>query len=143
MKANNADLWSGLALGGLGVFIIAQASRWEYLGNDGPGPGFFPLWYGIAMTSLSLVLIFSSIRRKENQAIDWTGAGRAFATWAAFALAAAALKWAGFLVCFAALTFFVVAVMYRRPLKVAAVVALATTAGFYVVFPLALGVKLP
>ena len=143
MRANNADLWSGLALGGLGVFIITQASRWEYLGNDGPGPGFFPLWYGIAMTSLSLVLIFSSIRRKENQAIDWTGAGRAFATWAAFALAAAALKWAGFVVCFAGLIFLVVGVFYGGPLMVGGVGARPPTAGFYVVFPLALGVKLP
>ena len=141
MKANNADLWSGLALGGLGVYIITQASRWEYLGSDGPGPGFFPLWYGIAMTGLSAALVGFSLRNQA--AVDWSGAGRAFATWGAIALAAAALKWAGFLVCFAALTFFVVAVMYRRPLKVAATVALGLTAGFYLVFPLALGVKLP
>jgi hypothetical protein len=33
--------------------------------------------------------------------------------------------------------------MYRRPLKVAAAVAVALSAGFYLVFPLALGVKLP
>lgn len=141
MKANNADLWSGLALGGLGVYIITQAARWEYLGSDGPGPGFFPLWYGIAMTGLSLALMAFSLRNQE--AVDWSGAGRAFATWGAVALAVAALKWAGFLVCFAALTFFIVAVMYRRPLRLAATVAVALTAGFYLVFALALGVKLP
>ena len=44
---------------------------------------------------------------------------------------------------FAALTFFVVAVMYRRPVRVAAVVAVALAAGFYVLFPLLLGVNLP
>jgi putative tricarboxylic transport membrane protein len=142
VKANHADLWSGLALGGLGVYIIAQAWGWEYLGADGPGPGFFPLWYGIAMVGLSLVLVLSSIWNKET-AVDWSGAGRAFATWGAFAVAAMALKWAGFLVCFAALTFVIVAVMYRRPLRVAVAVAVAATAGFYLVFPLALGVKLP
>ena len=141
MKANNADLWSGLALGGLGVYIITQAWRWEYLGADGPGPGFFPLWYGIAMVVLSLALVIASV--KTPAAVDWTGAARAFAAWAAFAVAAAALKWLGFLVCFAVLTFFIVAVMYRRPLQVAAIAAVGLTAGFYVVFPLALGVKLP
>ena len=141
MKANNADLWSGLALGGLGVYIITQAWRWEYLGADGPGPGFFPLWYGIAMVVLSLALMVASLRAPT--VVDWSGAARAFTAWAAFALAAAALKWLGFLVCFAALTFFIVAVMYRRPLKVAGVAAIALTAGFYVVFALALGVKLP
>ena len=141
MKANNADLWSGLALGGLGVYIITQAWRWEYIGSDGPGPGFFPLWYGIAIVALSLFLVASAVRRPTS--VDWTGADRAFAAWAAFAVAAAALKWFGFVICFTALTFFMVAVMYRRSLGIAALVAASTTAGFYVVFPLALGVKLP
>jgi putative tricarboxylic transport membrane protein len=143
MKAANADFWSGLALGGLGAYIIFAASRWEYLGADGPGPGFFPLWYGIAMAALSLFLMASSLKEKEGEKINWTGAGRAFGTWAALAASVAALKLAGFLVSFAALTFFIVAVMYRRPLWVAAVVAIAGAAAFYAVFALALGVKLP
>jgi putative tricarboxylic transport membrane protein len=141
MKLGSADFWSGLALGALASYIIAQASRWEYLGPDGPGPGFFPLWYGVAMAALSLALVISSVWQRES--IDWSGAGRAFATWLALAVSVAALKLAGFLLCFAALTFFIVAVMYRRPLKVAAIVALAAAAAFYVVFPLALGVRLP
>jgi putative tricarboxylic transport membrane protein len=143
MKARNADLLSGLALGGLGAYIVLQSSRWEYLGADGPGPGFFPVWYGIAMVALSLALVFFSITRENPDRIDWSGAGRAFATWGALAVAVALLKVAGFLVCFAALTFFIVAVMYRRPLATAAIVAAAAAAGFYVVFPLGLGVKLP
>jgi putative tricarboxylic transport membrane protein len=124
MKAASADLWSGLALGGLGAYIIVQASRWEYLGADGPGPGFFPLWYGIVMAGLSSLLVISSLKEKGTDRIDWGGAGRAFTTWLAFALAVALLKVAGFVVCFAALTFFVVGVMYRRPLWVAAAVAI-------------------
>jgi putative tricarboxylic transport membrane protein len=141
VKANNADLWSGLALGGLGVYIVTEAWRWEYLGADGPGPGFFPLWYGIAIAALSLFLVATSVRRPAT--VDWAGAGRAFAAWAAFAMAAAMLKLLGFVICFAALTFFIVAVMYRRPVKTAAIVAASLTAGFYAIFPLALGVKLP
>jgi hypothetical protein len=85
-------------------------------------------------------LIVSS---KEDRKIDWQGAGRAFATWAAFAISVAVMKLAGFLVGFAALTFFIVAVMYRKPLAVAALVALGAAASFYVVFPLSLGVALP
>ena len=143
MRARAADFWSGLALGGLGAYIIFQASRWEYLGADGPGPGFFPLWYGIAMSALSVFLMVVSFKEKESERIEWSGARRAFATWAALAVCVALLKVAGFVVCFAALVFFIVRVMYRRPLPVAAITAAATTAGFYVVFPLALGVKLP
>jgi putative tricarboxylic transport membrane protein len=143
MKAAKADFWSGLALGGLGAYIIFAASRWEYLGADGPGPGFFPLWYGIAMAGLSLFLMFASFRGKSDARIDWSGAGRAFSTWGALVASVAALKLAGFLVSFAALTFFIVAVMYRRPLWVAAVVAIVGAAAFYAVFALGLGVKLP
>lgn len=141
MRAPSADLWSGLALGGLGAYIIVTASRWEYLGQDGPGPGFFPLWYGIAMTALSLLLVAGSLKKQTK--IDWSDAPRALATWAAFAAMCAAFKLIGFLPAFALLTFFIVAVMYRRPLKVAAAVSVALSAGFYLVFPLALGVKLP
>ena len=41
MKARGADFWSSLAPGGLGAYIIVTASHREYLGQDGPGPGFF------------------------------------------------------------------------------------------------------
>ena len=141
MKARSADFWSGLVLGGLGAYIIVAASRWEYLGQDGPGPGFFPLWYGIAMSALSLVLVVSSLKTETR--IDWSDAPRALAAWGAFAAMCAAFKLIGFLPAFAMLTFFLVAGMYRRPLKVAATVSAALTAGFYLLFPLALGVKLP
>ena len=141
MRAPGADFWSGLVLGGLGAYIIVTASRWEYLGPDGPGPGFFPLWYGIAMSGLSLFLVFTSLKAKNK--IDWSDAPRALATWAAFAAMCAAFKLIGFLPAFALLTFFIVAVMYRRPLAAAATVSIALTAGFYLLFPLALGVKLP
>ena len=143
MRAARADFWSGLALGGLGAYIIVQASRWEYLGADGPGPGFFPLWYGVAMVGLSAALVFFSLKTPGSDLIDWSGAGRAFGAWAALALSVAALKVAGFVVSFAALTFFIVAVMYRRPYWVAATVAVVAAAAFYAVFALALGVKLP
>jgi hypothetical protein len=99
------------------------------------------MWYGIAMLGLSLILVVGGFR--ETEAIDWRGAGRAFATWGALVVSVAALKYAGFLVCFAALTFFVAFVMYRRPAGVAAGAAVAAAAAFYVIFPLALGVKLP
>jgi putative tricarboxylic transport membrane protein len=141
MKAASADFWSGLALAGLGAYIVVEAARWEYLGPDGPGSGFFPLWYGIAMVALSLLLMVFSLT--ERPAVDWSGAGRALGAWAAMAVAVAALKLLGFVICFAALSFFVAAVMYRRPLAAAAITAAAGAGAFYLVFPLALGVKLP
>lgn len=141
MRYRSPDFWSGLALAALGAYIINEARGWDYLGSDGPGPGFFPLWYGIAILVLATVLAFGSASEKGT--VDWRGSGRALATWAAFAAAVAVLKLVGFGVSVAALTFFIVALMYRRPPAVAALVAAGVVAGFYLVFPLALGVPLP
>jgi len=141
-----ADLWSGLVLAALGVFIIMEARQWEFLGPDGPGAGFFPLWYGIAMVVLSAALVIASLLRKPSQAdggVNWRETGRVLAVWLALVVAVATLKVSGFVINFAVLTFFIVAVMYRRPPLLAASVAAACTAGFYLVFPLALGVSLP
>jgi len=143
-KLGTADFTSGLALAALAAYIILQARQWEYLGPDGPGPGFFPLWYGIAMAALSGVLVVSSAwREKDTARVEWQKIGRALAVWLALAVSVAALKPLGFVASFAALTFFIVACMYRRPLALAAAVAAASAAAFYVLFPLALGVPLP
>ena len=139
------DLWSGLALAALGVYIIVEALQWDYVTPEGPGPGFFPLWYGMAMLALSAALVVSELRRRSAgaTAINWNPLGRALSTWLALAASVALLKPLGFVVSFALLTYFIVAVMYRRPLKTAALVAAASAAGFFLVFQLALGVSLP
>jgi len=142
MRARNADLWSGLALAALAAYIIVQASGWDYTGPDGPGAGFFPLWYGIALLVLSAALVASSLLRAPK-AVDWRGTGRAAAVSAALAVAVALFKLVGFAIGFAALAFFIVAVMYRRPWPLAAAVAAGLAGGFYLVFPLLLGVNLP
>ena len=81
--------------------------------------------------------------RREPEHVDWRGAGRAFGLWLALALSVAAFKLVGFVIGFAALCFFVVAVLYRRRAHVAAAVALALAASFYLLFPVLLGVNLP
>jgi hypothetical protein len=141
----SGDLWSGLALAALGGYIVIQAVQWEYLGPEGPGAGFFPFWYGVAMLGLSALLIVSHLRRESvrGNAIDWTRLGRALTTWLALAVSVALFKPLGFVISFALLAYFIVAVMYRRPLKTAALVAVASAAGFYLVFDRALGVPLP
>ena len=143
-KFGTADFYSGLALAALATYIILRARQWEYLGPDGPGPGFFPLWYGIAMAALSGVLVVSSVwRERSTGGVEWGKIGRALAVWFALAVSIAALKPLGFVVSLAALTFFIAAVMYRRPPALAAALAVANAAAFYVLFALALGVALP
>lgn len=141
----SGDLWSGVALALLGIYIVAQAWQWEYSSPEGPGAGFFPLWYGVAILALSVLLVASRLTRapRRGDPVDWRRTGRALSVWLALAVSVALFKVLGFVAGFALLTYFIVAVMYGRPARTAAAVALATGLGFYLVFDLALGLALP
>jgi putative tricarboxylic transport membrane protein len=142
---NAAELSSGIVLAVVGAFIVTQARRWQYLGPSGPGPGFFPFWYGIAIVVLSLALVVSSALRPgiPPGSVRIGRIGRALATWVALVAAVAASRLIGLTTSLALLTFFIVAVICRRPVKVAVPFALLLAAAFYVTFPLALGVPIP
>jgi len=144
-RRSSGDLWSGIALALLGVYIVALAWRWDYMGPDGPGPGFFPLWYGLAILVLSLLLVASHLRRAplRDKPLDQRRIARALAVWLALAVSVSLFGMLGFVLSLALLTYFVAAVMYRKPAWTAATVAAATAAGFYLVFDLALGLGLP
>lgn len=143
----HGDAISGAVLAALGVYIVLQSRAWDYYTLDGPGPGFFPFWYGAAMVALSLLLIANTARTGSgngtNEAIDWRGVGRALTTWLAFALSVALMEWLGFIISFALLTFFVVWFIFNRPPATAALVAVAASIGFHLIFPVALSVALP
>ena len=140
----NGDAISGAVLAALGVYIFLESRTWPYFTEDGPGPGFFPAWYGVAMIALSLALVVGAVRKAQKpDEYDWPGIGRALATWTAFALSAALMGWLGFLVSFMLLTFFMVVVVFRQPPLTATIIAVSGALGFYLVFPFALGVPLP
>jgi putative tricarboxylic transport membrane protein len=140
----NGEAISGAVLAALGAYIFLQSRAWDYYTADGPGPGFFPTWYGVAMVVLSLALIVSSVRNGgERRAIDWRATSRALSTWAAFAVSVALMGALGFMVSFALLTFFVVTFVFKRSMLTAAVTAVAAAVVFHVVFPVILDVQLP
>jgi putative tricarboxylic transport membrane protein len=141
----NGDVISGAVLAALGVYVVMQSRAWDYYTPDGPGPAFFPFWYGVAMVALSLVLIVNAARNDNGsrETIDWRATGRALGTWLAFALSVALMDFVGFLISFALLTFFLVAVIFRRPLVTAGIVAIACAVSFHLIFPVALSVSLP
>jgi putative tricarboxylic transport membrane protein len=136
---------SGAALSALGLYVFLQAHQWDYSGPDGPGPGFFPTWYGLGMIALSLIMIAQRIRKGTvaEGAIDWSAAVRGFGTWAAFTLSVALYKPLGFTLSFALLTGFIVAVIFRRPPLTAAITGIALAVAFHLVFAVALDVALP
>jgi putative tricarboxylic transport membrane protein len=142
----NGDVVSGGVLAGLGVFVVVQASGWDYLAPEGPGPGFFPLWYGLALIALSLGLMIGALRRRAaapEHGVHWGEVARALFAWAALTVAIGLLNVLGFVLSFALLTFFIVSIMYRRPLGFGLAAGAVSAAAFYLIFPLALNVALP
>lgn len=142
----SGDFISGVVLTALGIFIIVESSGWGYSSPDGPGPAFFPFWYGVGMIVLSLALIGSTLLRPTFNAgkpIDWPMTGRALGTWAAFALSIALMAPLGFIISFTLFTFLFVLIIFRQPVVTAALTAVFCTLGFEIIFPWALGLQLP
>ena len=146
LLARGGDFWSGLVLAALGAWIVTQARGWDYMTEEGPGPGFFPMWYGSVMVALSLVLVARTVlapSREAKAATNWKEVGRALTCWAAFVACVALMNVLGFAVSFALLTWFIVAFMARRPHREAVVLALGGAAAFYGVFSYLLDLSLP
>ena len=143
--SRSGDFWSGLALAGLGAYIVGQALGWTYMSEEGPGPGFFPLWYGGAMIVLSLLLVAGAVLKRpaDKVPIAWVEVRRAMLCWAAFVVCIALMRFLGFMVAFALLAWFMVAVMAGKPLKVSLPLAIGGAVGFWLLFDKALDVSLP
>lgn len=143
--ARSGDFWSGLVLAALGAYIVSQARGWAYMSDEGPGPGFFPLWYGSAMIALSLLLVAGAVLKRPaaGGAIAWPEVRRALLCWAGFVAAIALMDFVGFIVAFAALTWFMVTVMARKPQRIALPLAFGGALGFWALFSRALDVALP
>ena len=139
------DFWSGLALAGFGSFVVAQARHWVYMGDDGPGAGFFPIWYGSAMIVLSLLLVAGAVLKPgaAGAAPRWSDLRRALLCWVAFVACIALLKPLGFVLAFALLTWFIVALMYGQPQRIALPLALGGAVLFQALFGWALDIQLP
>jgi putative tricarboxylic transport membrane protein len=141
------DFWAGLVLAALGTYIVVTAREWVYVSEDGPGAGFFPMWYGSAMVVLSLVLVATTAlkrgpaaQRSETHMLDLR---RALTCWIAFVACVAMMPVVGFPIAFALLTWFVVAVMARRPQRIAWALAIGGSAMFYAIFDFGLDLSLP
>jgi putative tricarboxylic transport membrane protein len=117
------------------------------MGPEGPGPGFFPIGYGIALIILSLILIFQRFtaarRTEENRPFDWAGFRRAASAWVAFTAAAALMPTLGFCISLGLLTLFLGLFVFEKPLKNALTAGVLSAVGFYIVFDKALDVALP
>ncbi len=141
------DFWSGLALAGLGIYIMSQAWGWNYMGEDGPGAGFFPRWYGGIMLVVSLFLVAGAVLKTDPKAtqkpFQWRELSRAMACWIALAICVAILKYVGFMMAFGLLTWFIIAIMFRRSQREALAYAVGGAVSFYALFSWGLELQLP
>ena len=141
------DFWAGLVLAALGTYIINESLGWVYLGEDGPGAGFFPRWYGIAMVVFSLLLVAGAVLKHDpamrKRAINWREVRRALTCWAALVACVALLKVLGFFLSFSLLGWFLIAVMFRQSQRIALGISLSGALGFYLLFSWGLNLSLP
>jgi putative tricarboxylic transport membrane protein len=145
-SSNRGDIVSSVVVALAGVYIIWQASHWEYMNQAGPGPGFFPLWYGIVITGLALLLLALRLRTKLPElpsGTGWKEVGRALLAWGGFAASIAVIGWLGFAATFGALTFFVTWGLFRRSIVEALLVAPLLALAFHLAFSVLLQVELP
>ena len=146
-SVDKSELACSVILIALGAFVVYQSLAWEYMTRDGPGPGFFPLWIGLALVALSVLYLalmaYDMVRGEPVPRTSWSGTGRGLAGWAAFMVAAALLKPAGFIASFPLLAVFLVRAIFGRRFLTAIAVGAGSALGFWVLFVKLLGVRLP
>jgi putative tricarboxylic transport membrane protein len=142
------DLVSAIFLAAFGIYVAYTASNLPYTSEFGPGPGFFPLWIGIGIVTCSLVMLWSCAVRgptdgEQEIELNHAPVARALGAWSAFLAAVICLPLLGFAISLGLLTAFLIVVFDRRSPWIALSAAVGLALGFYLVFPVALGVSLP
>jgi putative tricarboxylic transport membrane protein len=145
-KPFSGDVISGALLAALGAYIAVTSDQWTILGHDGPGPGFFPLCYGVILLIGSLALVLMGLFKRpapREEPVDWAGIRKALGVWAVFALMVPMMKYLGFLIALGILIFFFLRAIYPWRLVPSVIASVLTPAGFFVIFPTLLNVELP
>ena len=65
-----ADRIFGIISLGLSLWCYLESTKFDYMTEFTPGPGFMPFWVGVVLAVLSCYLIFDSYRRKPGPEDD-------------------------------------------------------------------------
>ena len=63
-----ADRIFGVIGLGLSLWFYLESTKFHYMTEFTPGPGFFPFWVGVILAILSCWLLFDTFRRKPSEA---------------------------------------------------------------------------
>jgi putative tricarboxylic transport membrane protein len=71
----SADRIAGAALLALAIaFAVGALKHYAFWGENGPGPGFLPVWLGVAMALLATMLLVGALRSADVGA-EWLPRG--------------------------------------------------------------------
>jgi putative tricarboxylic transport membrane protein len=150
LRWKDVNFLAGLALACLSIYILHTASRWTLFNAEGPGPGFFPMGYGLIMLGCSLVLIYQRVtapvdtRPKVAPTMhDESGFRAALQSWVAIIASVPLMYFFGFVVGFGLAVLFMVKVVFGRSWRTSLITSAAIVAGLYLVFPVLLSAALP
>jgi putative tricarboxylic transport membrane protein len=73
MAMNKAEAGAGTLIAAVGVVLLIQASRLEYMVEGVPGPAFLPLWLGAGIVLCGVILTLKALRpaRANAEPVDW------------------------------------------------------------------------
>lgn len=141
------DLFASLGLIALSAYILKESTGWVVYGSEGPGPGFFPIMYGLLMLGLSLYLFQRSLRKGERasgkEPGEREGVVRALATWVGLAICVPLMIVLGFVIGFGIFAFFVIRFVFGRSYRASLVTAVCIVIALHLVFPVMLDAPLP
>ena len=138
----------------LGIFAIKGAMSLIYMTDIGPGPGFFPLWLGVLLLFLGLILILQNTFSKKKVAVVdsepteamWPGIDGAIRVGLViFALLAVSffITYIGFRVSMFLLVSSLLYTLGRQKILMTLAISLSGSFGVYFIFTHFLSVELP
>lgn len=149
LRLKDGNVLAGIGLVCLSAYILFTASRWTLFNAEGPGPGFFPVLYGLLMLACALVLIYQRMSAPAGAAArpateqDRSGFTAALMSWIAIIASIPLMYYLGFVVGFGLAMLFMVKVVFGRSWLTSLVTAAAVVIGLHIVFPVLLGAALP
>ena len=68
---NQEDFWAGMMFVGFGLLAIYISRDYPFGSANRMGPGYFPTWIGIVMTSLGAAIALISFKAEATKLASW------------------------------------------------------------------------